>query len=86
MIEEIKIWIEQYNGPFTDADAITVEMTDEEADDTGRKVYIRQTENLEDGGEKKHEIFIGGKDALNSLIEALEFIRSRKGWTPEERR
>jgi hypothetical protein len=86
MIEEIKIWIEQYNDPFDDADAISVVMTDEQADDVGRKVYIRQTETLEDSSEKKNEIFISGKDTLNSLIEALEFIRSRKGWTPEERR
>jgi hypothetical protein len=86
MIEEIKIWIEQYGGPFDDAAVILVEMTDEEADDTGRKLYVRQTETLEDNSEKDHEIFIGSKDALNSLIETLEFIRSRKGWTKEERR
>ena len=86
MIEHIKTCIVQYGGPFDDAEEIYVEMTDEEADDTGRKVYIRQMETLEDGSDKKHEVFIGGKDALNSLIKALEFIRDCKGWTPEERR
>ena len=85
MIEHIKTCIVQYGCPFDDAEQIYVEMTDEEADTAGRKVYIRQSEATE-AGDKEHEIFIGGKDALNSLIETLEFIRSRKGWTPEERR
>jgi hypothetical protein len=86
MIEHIRTCIVQHGCPFDDAEEIYVEMTDEEADDTGRKVYIRQTETLEDNSEKENEIFIGSKDALNSLIETLEFIRSRKGWTKEERR
>ena len=85
-IENIKLCIATYRGAFDDAGDIYVEMTDEEAEEYGRKVYIRQMETLEDGSDKKHEIFIDGKDALNSLIETLEFIRSRKGWTPEERR
>ena len=85
MIEHIRTCIVQHGCPFDDAEEIYVEMTDEEADDTGRKVYIRQTETSE-SGDKEHEIFVGGKDALNSLIETLEFIRSLKGWTKEERR
>jgi len=84
MIENIKLCVAQYRGAYDDAAEIYVEMTDEDAEDRGRKVYIRQCEEGEDG-DKEHEIFIDGKDALNSLIEALEFIRSRKGWTREER-
>lgn len=85
MIDHIRICIVQDGGPFDDAEDIYVEMTDEEADDTGRKVYIRQIE-ISEGVEKEHEIFIGSKDALSSLVEMLEFIRWRKGWTKEERR
>ena len=85
-ITNIQICINQDRGAYDDAADIDVEMNDDEVEENGRRVFIRQIEESNEGDSTHHEIFIDGKDALNSLIDALTFIRDRKGWTKEERR
>jgi hypothetical protein len=79
-INSVKISIEQ-TGNFADANTIKVEMDDKMIDKQGRRVFIRQAdETAVDDEIEEHLIFIDGREALESLIKALQFVADQKGW------
>jgi len=82
-IHAISIRVDQYRGAYDDSENITVEMDDEEIEEHGRRVFINQIQKT---GESvtKNVIFIDGKDALENMITAFQFILKQKGWEKED--